>query len=329
MSVVRISIPPERCPTFRFAISCGRLIPHRGGHRRHDPTMKPPPFKYVAARSLDEAIDALARADGDGKVLAGGQSLVPMLNFRLLEPAWLVDINRIPGLDGIRDAAGSVHIGALVRHKTTECAALIAEHFPVVAVAMSHVAHFGVRNRGTIGGSLSHADPAAELPMLAMLLDAMMTTRSTHGARTIAAKDFFLGTLATALAPTEIVTEIALPKLPDGTGWSFEEVSRRPGDFAVAAVAVTITQQAGRCTDARIALAGVGATPMRFAKAERLLVGQSISADLARAAAQIVRDDCEPQSDLHGSADYRRHLVGHLTSRGIDTAAERASGIRQ
>ena len=294
--------------------------------------MKPPPFKYVAARSLDDAIDALARADGDGKVLAGGQSLVPMLNFRLLEPACLVDINRIPGLDGIRDAAGSVHIGALVRHKTTECTALIAEHFPVVAVAMSHVAHFGVRNRGTIGGSLSHADPAAELPMLAMLLDATITTRSSHGPRTIAAKDFFLGTLSTTLESTEIVTEITLPKLPAGTGWSFEEVSRRPGDFAVAAVAVTITQQAGRCTDARIALAGVGATPMRFAKSERLLVGQivgrEISADLVRAAAQSVRDECAPQSDLHGSADYRRHLVGHLTSRGIDAAAKRAFGAR-
>ncbi len=291
--------------------------------------MKPPPFKYVAARTLDEAIDALARADGDGKVLAGGQSLVPMLNFRLLEPAWLVDINRIPGLDGIRDDAGAVRIGALTRHKTTESAPLIAEHLPVVAAAMSHVAHFGVRNRGTIGGSLAHADPAAELPMLAMLLDATMTTRSSNGPRTIAAKDIFLGTLATALELTEIVTEVAFPKLPTGTGWSFEEVSRRPGDFAVAAVAVTITQHDGRCTHARIALAGVGATPMRFAQAERVLVGQSIDSSLARTAAQVVRDDCEPQSDLHGSADYRRHLVGHLTSRGIDTAAERASGIRR
>ncbi|MFM9883775.1 MAG: FAD binding domain-containing protein [Burkholderiales bacterium] len=290
--------------------------------------MKPPPFKYVAARTLEEAIEALARADGDGKVLAGGQSLVPMLNFRLLEPAWLVDINRIPALDGIRDEGGSVRIGALTRHKTTESAALIAEQFPIVAAAMSHVAHFGVRNRGTIGGSLSHADPAAELPMLAMLLDAMITTKSDKGSRIIAAKEFFLGTLATALAPTEIVTEIAFPKLPAGTGWSFEEVSRRPGDFAVAAVAVTIAQQAGRCTDARIALAGVGATPMRVAKAERSLVGQSISADLARAAAQIVRDDCAPQSDLHGSADYRRHLVGHLTARGIETATRRSAGAR-
>ncbi len=291
--------------------------------------MKPPSFKYVAARTLDEAIDALARADGDGKVLAGGQSLVPMLNFRLLEPAWLVDINRIPGLDGIRDDGDALHIGALTRHKTTESAPLLITHLPVVTAAMSHVAHFGVRNRGTIGGSLAHADPAAELPMLALLLDATMTTRSTRGTRTIAATDFFVGTLATALAFTEIVTEIALPKLPAGTGWSFEEVSRRPGDFAVAAVAITMTQQRGRCTQARIALAGVGATPMRFREAERLLVGQAIDPQVAQAAAKVVRDTCEPQSDLHGSADYRRHLVGHLTARGIEVAVKRSAGLRR
>lgn len=291
--------------------------------------MKPPPFKYVAARTLDEAIDALARADGDGKVLAGGQSLVPMLNFRLLEPAWLIDINRIPGLDGIRDDGDALRIGALTRHKTTESAPLMLTHLPVVTRAMSHVAHFGVRNRGTIGGSLSHADPAAELPMLAMLLDARVTTRSTRGTRTIAATDFFVGTLATALESTEIVTEITLPKLLAGTGWSFEEVSRRPGDFAVAAVAITITQQQGRCTQARIALAGVGATPMRFREAERLLVGQAVDPQVVQAAAKVVRDTCEPQSDLHGSADYRRHLVGHLAARGIEVAGKRSVGLRQ
>ncbi len=289
--------------------------------------MKPPPFKYVAARTLEEASDALARAEGEAKVLAGGQSLVPILNFRLLEPAWLVDINRIPGLDDIREDGGAIRIGALTRHKTTESSVLISSALPVVSAAMSHVAHFGVRNRGTIGGSLAHADPAAELPMLAMLLDASIATQSASGQRSIAAKDFFQGSLATALDPTEIITAVTLPKLPAATGWSFEEISRRPGDFAVAAVAVTITQQGGRCTHARIALAGVGATPMRFPQAERLLVGQTIDATIAHAAAAIVREQCEPQSDLHGSADYRRHLVGHLAARGIDAAAKR--GARQ
>jgi CO/xanthine dehydrogenase FAD-binding subunit len=283
--------------------------------------MKPAPFKYLAARTLEEAIEALVHADGDGKVLAGGQSLVPMLNFRLLEPAWLVDINRIPGLDAIREEAGTVRIGALTRHKVTESAPLIAAAFPVVTAAMSHVAHFGVRNRGTIGGSLAHADPAAELPMLAMLLDASITTQSANGKRSIAAKDFFQGTLATALESTEIVTEIALPKLPPATGFSFVEISRRPGDFAIAAIAVTITQHQGRCTQARIAMAGVGATPMRFPDAEHVLLGQSIDAATTQAAAAIVRERCEPQTDLHGSADYRRHLVGHLTARGITAAA--------
>ncbi len=283
--------------------------------------MKPPPFKYVAARSLEEAIDALARADGEAKVLAGGQSLVPMLNFRLLEPAWLVDINRIPDLDGLREDTGTIRIGALTRHKTTESSPLIANALPVVAAAMSHVAHFGVRNRGTIGGSLAHADPAAELPMMAMLLDASIITQSANGQRTIAAKDFFQGSLATALEPTEIITAVALPKLPAATGWSFEEISRRPGDFAVAAVAITITQQGGRCTHARIALAGVGATPMRFPQAEHMLVGQTIDSTIANAAAAMAREQCAPQSDLHGSADYRRHLVGHLTARGIAAAA--------
>src|ERR1700688_600804 len=221
--------------------------------------MKPAQFDYVVAES---AVAALAEAGGEAKIIAGGQSLVPMLNFRLLRPSVLIDINRIPGLASITERGNAIGVGALVRHHQLETSPVIARHLPVLSHAMSHVAHLAIRNRGTIGGSLSHADPAAELPMMALLLDAELNVTSASGKRTVAARDFFLDALTVGLEGDDMVTEIVLPKLPQGTGWGFEEVARRHGDFALAAVAVTLTVSGGAIAQARVALTGVGPTTL-------------------------------------------------------------------
>jgi carbon-monoxide dehydrogenase medium subunit len=286
--------------------------------------MKPPVFDYVAATSIDTAIAALAAAGTDAKILAGGQSLVPMLNFRLLRPSILVDINRIPGLDYIRETERDVRVGALTRHYQLETSPLIAKLFPVVACAMTHVAHLAIRNRGTIGGSLSHADPAAELPMLAILLEAEFGIASANGARVVPARAFFLDALTVDLESAEVLTEIVLPKLPAATGWGFEEVARRHGDFALAAVAVLLTVAGGAVKEARIALTGVGATPRRAAEAEALLIGRNPDPKLIGRVIDVVREIITPETDLHASADYRRHLAGVLAGRAIAQAWRRA-----
>ena len=282
--------------------------------------MKPPVFDYIAATSIDSAVAALAEAGGEAKVLAGGQSLMPMLNFRLLRPSILVDINRIPGLGFIEETPDSIRIGALTRHFALETSPLVARHFPVLSCAMTHVAHLAIRNRGTIGGSLSHADPAAELPMLALLLNAELHIASASGDRAVAARDFFLDTMTVDLDGTELLTEIVLPKLPPYTGWGFEEVARRHGDFALAAVATTLTLSGDRIAQARIALTGVGPTALRATAAETLLVGQRLDDKLTKRAITAVREAISPETDLHASADYRRHLVGVLTGRALAAA---------
>jgi len=282
--------------------------------------MKPAAFDYVVANSIDMAVASLAEAGAAAKIIAGGQSLVPMLNFRLLRPSILIDINRISGLSFIEDAGKSIHVGALTRHFQLEISPVIARHLPVLACAMTHVAHLAIRNRGTMGGSLSHADPAAELPMIALLLDAEIHSISAAGKRIIAARDFFLDTLTVDLAGGEIVTEIVLPKLPPKTGWGFEEVARRRGDFALAAVAVTLTVSAGSIAQARIALTGVGPTPLRATEAEALLVGHASEPRLIGRVTDAVRAAIEPDTDLHASSDYRRHLAGVLTERALAAA---------
>jgi carbon-monoxide dehydrogenase medium subunit len=291
--------------------------------------MKPPPFRYVAARTVEDAVSALAEGGPDAKLLAGGQSLVPMLNFRLLEPAVLVDINGLGELDYIREDGGSIRIGALTRHRTVETSPIIRSRVPVLAEAMTHVAHFAIRNRGTFGGSLSHADPAAEIPLVARLLDARIRTRTTDGGREIAAAVFFAGALTTVLEPAELVTEVVLPIIPGSAGCAFEEVSRRPGDFAVAMVGAVVTLERGRCREARIAMGGVGQTPLRAVAAEALLAGEPFDAGLIAAAASSASDAADPSGDLHGSADYRRHLVGVLVRRALAKAAARAGGGRR
>jgi CO/xanthine dehydrogenase FAD-binding subunit len=286
--------------------------------------MKPAAFEYVVANSIEQAVAALAQAGGDAKILAGGQSLVPMLNFRLLHPAILVDINRIPGLAFIEDAGDAVKIGALTRHHQIETSPVIAKHFPVLSCAMTHVAHLAIRNRGTIGGSLSHADPAAELPMMALLLDAELHIVSAKGMRTRKARGFFRDALIVDLAEDELLTEIHVPKLPPQTGWGFDEVARRAGDFALAAVAATVSVSGGAMKEARIALTGVGQTPMRASEAEALLVGQKLEAKLMARVIEAVRAAIKPETDLHASSDYRRQLAGTLVGRALAAALQRA-----
>jgi CO/xanthine dehydrogenase FAD-binding subunit len=282
--------------------------------------MKPPAFDYIAADSIAMAVAALAQGGDDAKIIAGGQSLVPMLNFRMLRPSILVDINRIAGLDVIEETGKAICVGALTRHYQLETSPLIARHLPVLSCAMTHVAHLAIRNRGTIGGSLAHADPAAELPMMALLLDAELHIASAAGQRTVAARDFFLGALTVDLAVGEIITGIVLPKLPPRTGWGFAEVARRHGDFALAAVATTLTVSGGAIEQARIALTGVGPTALRATEAEDLLIGHALEPDRTHRMIDAIRATIAPETDLHASADYRRHLAGVLAGRALVAA---------
>lgn len=291
--------------------------------------MKPPPFAYEAPTSVADAVALLAKHDGEAKIIAGGQSLTPMLNFRLLAPEVLVDINRIQGLgDIIDDGQGGLTVGALVRHFQLETSDLVADRFPVLSAAMRHVAHLAIRNRGTIGGSLSHADPAAELPMIVQLLNGTLTIVGPKGERLVRAAEFFDGALTTVLADDEIVTEIALPALPPGTGWGFEEVARRAGDFAMACAAVTLTPANGLVGEARVSVMGVHDRAIRIPDAETVLTGSGVDDDTIAAALAAVRTTVEPDDDLHASADFRRHLIGVLAERAIGAAWRRAMGRR-
>lgn len=285
--------------------------------------MKPAAFEYVCAESVGQAIHALAGAGGDGKIIAGGQSLVPMMNFRLVKPSVLVDINRIPGLDKIEQRGSRISLGALVRHRMTASDPLIAENLPVLHHAMKHVAHLTVRNRGTFCGSICHADPAAEMPMMAQLLNAEVHIVSPTGDRSLSAKEFFTGALFTALEPDEIVTRIEIDQLAPDAGWGFEEFARRHGDYALAAVAVTMLQRDGVASDVRLAVMGVGERAMRVTEVEALLEGHEIDSDLIDVAVDALRSTIEPNSDLHASADYRRHLCGELMRQAISDAWKR------
>src|SRR5262245_60869860 len=286
--------------------------------------MKPAAFEYVAAHTLEDAIAALAAGGGGAKIIAGGQSLVPMLNFRLLRPAIRVDIKRIPGFAYIEEDQSAIRIGALTTHRQLEISPVIARLLPVLSHAMTHVAHLAIRNRGTIGGSLSHADPAAELPMLTLLLDGEFAIASRAGRRTVRARNFFLDALTVDLADDDVITEIVLPKLPADTGWGFEEVARRAGDFALAAVAVTITPSRGTIAQARISVTGMGSTPVRAAAAEALLAGHVLDQTLRDDVIAAVRDSVNPNSDLHASAAYRGHWAGVRAGRAVSAAWARA-----
>ena len=286
--------------------------------------MKPPAFRYVVPETVEEAAARLVEYGSDARLIAGGQSLVPMMNFRLVNPSVLIDIRKIAPPDAIAEAEGHVRVGALTRHRALETSPLIAGRFPVLAAAMKHVAHLAIRNRGTIGGSLCHADPAAELPTIAVLLDALIHVARRGGARTIPAGAFFEGALWTAVEDDEIVTRIDIPLLPPGAGWGFHEFARRHGDFGLAGAAVTVTGSAGRAGEVRIALLGVSETPVRADAAERILTGTGFGPDEIAAAVDAVRAGIDPSGDLHASADFRRHLAGVLAERALFDAWGRA-----
>lgn len=288
--------------------------------------MKPAAFDYVAPLSLEAAVEALAAANGDGKVMAGGQSLMPLLNFRMARPSVVVDLMRIPGLSFIEQRDDTVAIGALTRHADLEFSQLVAKRLPVIAAAMPHVAHLAIRNRGTIGGSLAHADPAAELPMLALLHDATLKAQGPKGRREIPAEAFFVSALTNCLDPEEILFEIDFPVLASHTGWAFEEVARRFGDFALACIAVSIELRDGRIADARVAVMGVADTPRRLREAENALRDMRGGRKAAAGFAEAVRACVTPADDIHVSAEYRKNLIGALAERAFATAWSSAMG---
>jgi aerobic carbon-monoxide dehydrogenase medium subunit len=291
--------------------------------------MKPPRFDYLAPSTLDEALDLLARHGDQAKVLAGGQSLVPLLNFRLVRPAHLVDLNEIPGLDGIRVDGDRLVIGAMTRQRAVETSALVRERCPLLADAMPEIGHVQIRNRGTVGGSLVHADPAAELPAVMAALGGQLVVQSASGRRTLDPAQFFLRYLTTAVEPSEILVEVRLPVTPPATGTAFIEVSRRHGDFALVGVAATVTlDRAGACSAGALALTGVGATPVVAREAMRALVGQKPSEALFEEVGRRVSAIVQPDSDLHASSNYRRHVAGVLARRALARACARAAGGR-
>jgi carbon-monoxide dehydrogenase medium subunit len=287
--------------------------------------VKPAPFAYHRPSTIEGALAVLA-GEADAKPLAGGQSLIPAMNFRLAAPAALVDLNGIAALAGItaRDG-GVVRIGAMTRHRGVEHSPLVAARAPLLTEAMPFIAHIQIRNRGTLGGSLAHADPAAELPAVMVALEATMVVQGIGGERRISAEQFFTGLFTTALLPGELLTAVEIASLPERCGWAFEEMARRHGDYALAGVAVQLTLgSAGECTGARVVLFSVGEGPIVVAGAEAALRGRQPGSEAIRAAMEAVALEIDPPADIHASAAYRRQLARVLTGRALARAFERA-----
>lgn len=285
--------------------------------------MKPASFDYHAPTSVDDALALLKSHAGDARLLAGGQTLLPMMNFRLARPAAIIDINRIPALAYIQRVGDVIRIGAMTRQRAIEFSPVVAADLPVLHEAIKFVGHLPTRSRGTIGGSIANADPAAEIPMVLQLLEAEVEVRGPQGQRNIAADQLFLDAMTTSLTPEEMLVEVRLPVVPQGAGVAVEEFARRHGDFAIAAVGVMILGDGERCRRARIATAGVSSQSTRLRAAEQLLeeqgMGQAIIAEAAKMAAQGV----EPLSDNNASAEFRRHLTSVLAERALQRAVGR------
>ena len=292
--------------------------------------MKPSRFRYFLARSVDEAAQLLAEQGEEARVLAGGQSLMPLMNLRLARPSALIDLNEISALSYVRPWDGGLSLGAMTRDAELERDALAAERLSLLIEVAHHIGHPAIRNRSTVGGSVAHADPAAEFPAVMLALDAEMEVHSASGSRTIAARDFFQGPFQTSMHHGEILTEVRVPGLLPRSGSAFMEFARREGDYALAGVAAVVAlDEDGTIASARLGLCSVGQTPVRASAAEALLKGKRPERDVWRAAAEAVIDALnEPPSDIHGSADYRRHLAGVMTQRALALAAERAERNR-
>jgi aerobic carbon-monoxide dehydrogenase medium subunit len=286
--------------------------------------MKLPPVDYEAASTVSQALELLAEHLDEASVLAGGQSLIPLLALRLARPAVLIDINGIEELAGVTATDGQVAIGAMTREYVAEESQVIGAKVPLLADALPLIGHEAIRNRGTIGGSLAHADPAAELPAVARALDAEFVVRGPSGERVIPAADWFEGYLTTARRPDELLVEVRFPVARPGTGTSFLEVARRHGDFAIVGLAVSVALSDGTITDTRLAFAGLADVPARADAAEDLLVGERPSAELFDAAARQAMQDIDPPADLHGSSDYRKQVAAALVRRGLQAAVANA-----
>lgn len=288
--------------------------------------MKPAPFEYHAPATVEEALELLARYGDEAKVLAGGQSLIPTMNFRLAQPAVLVDVNGLSGLATIEATDdGGVALGTLTRQRTAERNELVAELAPLMAEALPFVAHPQIRNRGTVGGNLAHADPRSELPAVMLALRARFRLRSAAGERWVEADDFFRGLFRSALEPEDLLVEVRIPPPVPRSGWCFQELSRRAGDYALVGVACQITlDEGGAVAAARIAFLSAGQTPILAERAGALLVGERPSDELARAAGAEARSEVDPMEDVHATPDYRRHLTDVLTRRALPVAFRRA-----
>ncbi len=291
--------------------------------------MKPAPFEYFAPRTIDETLAHLAQYGYEAKVLAGGQSLIPMMNFRLAQPSVLIDINNVKELFFIRaNEDGGLNIGAMSRHNQVEHNSLVADRAPLIYETMPHIATVQIRSRGTFGGSIAHADPSAELATVSVALEGSFLLRKQQGERWVPANEFFVGLFTSVLEPDEILIEARFPPVPDHTGYSLVEISRRPHDFSLVGVAAVVTlDKDEQCQRARLVFLSVGDGPVEAKESEELLKGKQFSAELIRAAAETAaRKDIDPGSDIHASAEYRRHLAGVLARRALETAYQRARG---
>ncbi len=287
--------------------------------------MKPAPFKYIAAHSLAQALALKAEHGDDAKFLAGGQSLLPAMNFRLARPAILIDINEIGDLAGIGASTDTVRLGPLTRYRALQRDAGFARAFPLIAEALPHIAHPQIRNRGTIGGNLSHADPASELPAIAVALGARFRVQTSKQERWIAAFDFFVGALTTDLVPEEMLVEVELPLSKPRTGSCFMEIARRRGDFAIAGVAAMVTLgNEDKCSEVRLAFCGVAETPVNASSAADVLVGRAVTDHALQDVAASVKAMIDPAGSVQATADYQRHVAGVLAERALQTAYRRA-----
>jgi CO/xanthine dehydrogenase FAD-binding subunit len=290
--------------------------------------LKPADFQYHRPRKIEEALAQLQELGDEGKILAGGQSLMPLMNFRLAQPAHIIDINFIDGMDYTRSDKGVLKIGCLARQSRLLANPIVRERCPLLAQALTYVGYEQIRNRGTLCGSLAHADPAAELPAVLLALDGFVTVGNLTTRREVAARDFFKSYLMTSLSSDEMVLEASIPETPPGAGFSFTEFSRRFGDFAIVGVAVLLVRDQEKIADARIALIGVGDKPWREFSVERMLVGQKPSADLFRKIGVEIAARLSPGSDIHASESYRRSLARVLTRRALTDAWSKAQNLR-
>ena len=286
--------------------------------------MKPAAFDYYAPTTVDDVMALLKRHGSDARLLAGGQTLLPMMNFRLAAPEVIIDLNRIPELGFIREAGGQVHIGAMTRQRALEFSPVIAKDLPLLHEAIKMVGHLPTRSRGTIGGSLANADSAAEIPMILQVLEGEVLVRGPDGERTIPTAELILDAMTTSLAESEMLAEARFQVMPQGALFAVEEFSRRRGDFAIAAVAAMLVVKDGLCEKARIATAGVSSFSSRLRAAEEILEGRALDADAIRKASEAAGASIEPVSDRNASEEYRRHLTRVLTTRVLNRAAESA-----